>query len=74
MGTLILTLIGFAALGHLAADFLNQFEKLPMKPFKCNACLTYWTSLIPLIFLYEWYGILYAGIAAIISEIIYKNT
>lgn len=70
---LILTILGFACIGHLAADFLSQFEKLWDKPFKCNMCLTYWTSLIPLIFMYEGYGILYAAVASITSEIIYKN-
>lgn len=70
---LLIHLIGFASLGHLMADFFQQFEQLWEKPFKCNLCLTYWTSLIPLIFIYGWNGILLAAISAIISEIIFKK-
>lgn len=73
MGTIILMIIGFACLGHIAADFLNTFEKLPEKPFKCNMCLTYYLSFIPFIFIYSGYGILYAAIASIVSEIIYRQ-
>lgn len=73
MGTIILMIIGFASLGHIAADFLNQFEKLWEKPFKCNACLTYWLSFIPFIFIYGWVGVLYAATASIVSEIIYRQ-
>lgn len=73
MGTIILMIIGFACLGHLAADFLNGFEKLWDRPFKCNMCMTYWLSFIPFIFIYEGYGILYAAIASIVSELIYKQ-
>lgn len=69
---LIIHIIGFAALGHLAADFLSKFERLPDQPFKCNMCLTYWTSLPALIFIYGGTGLLVAAIAAILSELIYK--
>jgi len=70
---LLIHIIGFACLGHLMADFLQQFETLWDKPFKCNMCLTYWTSLIPFIFIYGWSGILIAAISSIISEIIYRK-
>lgn len=69
---LIINIIGTAALGHLAADFLTRFEWLPDKPFKCNMCLTFWLSIIPFMFLYDVWGILVASIAAITSELIYK--
>lgn len=70
---LLIQMVGWACLGHLGADFLQQFESLWDKPFKCNMCLTAWSSLIPFIFIYGWSGILYAAISAIISEIIYKK-
>ena len=73
MGILI-TIIGFACLGHMSADFFTQFEKLPNKPFKCNMCSTFWISIGFLIFNYGWEGILIAAIAAITSELIYKYT
>ena len=70
---LILTIIGFACLGHIIADFLSTFEELWDKPFKCNMCMTYWISLAPFIFIYGANGILYAAIASITSEIIYRK-
>lgn len=70
---LILMIIGAACIGHLAADLLNGFEKLPSKPFKCNMCMTYWLNLVPFIFIYGGYGFFYLAIASILSELIYKQ-
>ena len=65
-------IIGMACLGHIITDFLQQFERLPMKPFKCNLCLTTWITWVPAIYLYGIQGILVAAITGIISETIYK--
>ena len=70
---LILMIIGAACLGHLGADFFSQFKRLPEKPFKCNACSTYWLNIVPFIFIYDWYGFYYLAIASILSELIYKQ-
>lgn len=70
---LLIQIIGFACFGHLGADFLQRYEWLWDKPFKCNMCLTAWSSLIPFIFIYGWIGILYASISAITSELIYRK-
>lgn len=72
MGLIIINILGMAGLGHLVADFLNQIEKLPQKPFKCNMCMTFWLSVLPFIFLYGWTGILYSALASIVSEIYFK--
>lgn len=69
----VLQIIGFACLGHIMADFLNNFEKLPDRPFKCNMCLSFWISLVPFIFIYEGNGILYAATASIVSELIFRK-
>jgi hypothetical protein len=61
-----------AAFGHLAADFLSQFDRLPDKPLKCNQCLTFWLSIGPFILEHGWLGLPMAGVAAIVSELIYK--
>jgi len=66
-------IIGMACLGHIITDFLQQFERLPMKPFKCNLCLTTWITLAPAIYLYGIQGILVAAIAGVLSETIYKK-
>ena len=70
---LILMIIGAACIGHIGADFLNHFKKIPDRPFKCNMCMTVWLNLIPFIFIYEGYGFFYVAIASILSELIYKQ-
>jgi hypothetical protein len=69
---MILLILGMACLGHLAADFLQQFEELPMKPFKCNMCLSFWITIFPAMYIYGLEGILIATITSIVSETIYK--
>lgn len=70
---ILLNILGAAALGHLGADFAEQWSKLPAKPFKCNMCMTWWLNIIPFIYIYKWEGILYTAIAAVTSELIYKQ-
>ena len=54
---LILSILGMAGLGHMAADFFTQFDRLPDKPMKCNMCATFWLGVVPFIFLYGYEGI-----------------
>ena len=70
---LIINILGAAALGHLVADFNQQFTWMPDKPMKCNQCATFWLSFVPFIFLSGWVGILHAALAAIISEFYLKQ-
>ena len=37
----ILSILGAAGLGHMAADFLSRYDWLPDKPCKCNMCMTF---------------------------------
>lgn len=69
---LILSILGAAGLGHLAADFCSGFTWMPDKPMKCNMCMTFWLNIGPFIFLYEGQGILYAALASIVSELYFK--
>jgi len=69
---MILNILGAAALGHLGAEFLSQFERLPQKPFKCNMCLTFWLSILPFVYIYGYDGLLASALASIVSELIYK--
>ena len=69
---IILSILGAAGLGHMAADFLTQFDRLPDKPCKCNMCMTFWISVLPFIFLSGGVGVFYAALASIISELYLK--
>jgi hypothetical protein len=69
----IIHILGAASLGHMAADLLSQFERLPDKPFKCNMCMSFWLSIIPFIFIYGADAIFISAISSIISEFIYKK-
>lgn len=69
---ILLNIIGMAALGHMGADFFEQFDKLPSKPFKCNQCLTFWLSVGPFVYQYGFTGVAMAACASIVSELIYK--
>ena len=70
----IIQILGFACLGHLITDFISSFDlpELPEKPFKCDMCLTFWLSIVPLMFLHGFTGILYAAISSILANYIYK--
>ena len=70
---MIVFILGMACLGHILTDFLEQFDRLPYKPWKCNLCLTTWLTLVPAIYLYGWQGPLIAAIAGVVSETIYKK-
>tara|TARA_R110000772_G_scaffold220488_3_gene330972 strand:+ start:1350 stop:1568 length:219 start_codon:yes stop_codon:yes gene_type:complete len=70
---MILMIIGMASIGHLVVDFLQQFEELPNKPWKCNLCLTTWLTLFPAMWVYGWEGIFVAAIAGVVSETIYQK-
>ncbi len=69
---MILTILGFACLGHLGADFFSQWDRLPNKPLKCNMCLSFWLALIPLICVHGWQGPLIAAITGVTSETLYR--
>lgn len=70
---MILQILGFACLAHLAADLISYLSpELPQKPFQCNMCMGWWLSFIPFIWQFGLIGILYAAITGIVSELIYR--
>ena len=69
---MIFSIIGFACLAHLAADFFEQFNTLWRKPFKCNMCMGFWLSLPTFILLYGGWAPLVAAITGVTSEVIYR--
>lgn len=74
MSNIIIQIIGFACLGHIVTDFIAHWNlpKLPDKPFRCDMCMTYWISIIPLIVQFGLIGILYAAISSVTANIIFK--
>ena len=62
---MILEILGLASLGHLAADFFSQFNRLPNKPFKCNMCATFWLGIGPMVYLHGYEGLLVTAMASI---------
>jgi hypothetical protein len=69
---MILQILGFAALAHLAAEFMYPYHQIPDKPFKCNLCLGFWISIIPYFFQWGISAVLLAAITGVASETIYK--
>ena len=71
---LITQVIGFACLGHLLTDFITSFDlpELPDKPWKCDMCVAFWLSLIPMMVMYGWPGLLYSAISSVVANYIYK--
>ncbi len=74
MSNIIIQIIGFACIGHIVTDFISHWNlpKLPDKPFRCDMCMTYWISIIPLIVQFGLIGILYAAISSVTANIIFK--
>lgn len=70
----IIEILGFAAIGHLTTDFISSFNlpELPDKPFRCDMCMAYWISIIPMMVAYGFEGILYSAISAVLANYIYK--
>ncbi len=75
MSEIIIQIIGFACLGHIVTDFISHWNlpKLPDKPFRCDMCMTYSISIIPLIVQFGLIGILYAAISSVTANIIFKH-
>ena len=71
---IVLELLGYAALGHILVDFISHLDlpELPNKPFKCDMCFTTWYSLLPLTITYGIKGILYAAIAGVLADLIFR--
>ena len=72
---MILELIGWACLAHLAVDFIETIDTngvLANKPFKCDMCFGYWSSVIPLVYIHGLNGFLYAAIVGVMADLIFR--
>ena len=71
---MILELIGYASLIHIIVDFINNLDlpEIPNKPFKCDLCMGYWLSIIPLMVTHGPRGILLAGIVGVLADLIFR--
>ena len=72
---MMLELLGWACVAHIAVDFITELdvkERLPIKPFKCDMCFGYWISVIPLVYSHGLNGFLYAGIVGILADVIFR--
>jgi hypothetical protein len=68
---MIISIIGLACLANLAVD-VGQHFNLPEKPFRCDMCMGFWISVLPLTLLYGFKGFCSAGIVAVLANIIFK--
>ena len=72
----IIQIIGFACIGNLIVDFIANFKPLirlsKIKPFNCEKCFTFWISVSFFCIQFGPVGILYAAIAGVVSNLIYK--
>lgn len=71
---ILLQLLGYAALGHLTVDLLQDLDIkfLNRKPFNCDMCFSAWYSMFPLILEYGLMGILYAGLVGVLADLIFR--
>jgi hypothetical protein len=71
---ILLDIIGYAALGHIIVDFINHLDlpEIPNKPFKCDMCFTTWYSILPLVLEYGLKGFIYAGLAGVTADLIFR--
>ncbi len=49
---LLISILGAAGLGHMAADFFSRYEWMPDKPMKCNMCINLLVKLRYLLYYY----------------------
>ena len=72
---MIINIIALGCLGHLAVDFIQNMDTynvLPEKPFKCDMCMGYWISVLPLVFEYGVWGWALAAVSGVISNLLTK--
>lgn len=70
---ILLQILGYACLAHLVVDFISHLDlKLPNKPFKCDMCMGYWISMVPLILSHGLYGFALAAIVGVVADLIFR--
>lgn len=69
---MVYDIMALAALGHLVAQFCEDNGILQFKPFNCNLCVSFWIALIPGFIEYGMWGLPFAALVGVTSEVIYK--
>ena len=72
---MIFDLLALACLAHLVVDFIVTVDKkdvLQMKPFKCDMCMGFYISVVPLFVTNGLYGIAYAAAVGVLADLIYR--
>ena len=72
---MIFNLIALACLTHLIVDFIvtiDTKELLQMKPFKCDMCMGFWLTVVPLILVSGLIGVAYAAAVGVLADLIYR--
>lgn len=71
---MIFNLIGLACLVHILVDFISSFDlpELPNKPFRCELCMGFWLSILPLTIMYGATGLLAAPIVGVLADLIFR--
>lgn len=72
---MIFNLIALACLTHLVVDFIVTIDTkdlLQMKPFKCDMCMGFWLSVVPLVYVNGLIGIPYAAAVGVMADLIYR--
>lgn len=72
---MILQLLGWACIAHLYVDLVSTVDTrntLPQKPFKCDLCMGFYLSVLPLLYTNGLVGILYAAIVGVTADFIFR--
>lgn len=72
----LLDILGLACIALLIVDLIDTIDTrdwVPQKPFKCSLCMGFWVSSIPLMVMYGFRGLIYAGIASLTTELIDRH-
>ena len=72
---MIFNLIAWACLAHLVVDLIVTIDTedvLPNKPFKCDMCVGFWVSVIPMVIYNGWIGFCYAAVIGVLTDLIYR--
>lgn len=71
---MIFEILTLAALAHLVVDFIQDLgiEQFNRKPFNCNLCMGYWLALLPGFIEYGVWGMPFAALVGLTSELIYR--
>ena len=71
---ILLNIIGWACLAHMAVDFLQSFgfNFLDRKPLNCDMCMGFWLPSFYFISEYGSLGLAAAGASGVLADLIFR--